>query len=292
MANPGRIAARLWNAPARWRVPSRWAFKVALFLAVLFLSLYPNPVQFVRQIGRWLAFDDLIDPQFAGVAEANAAIDAILGPDPHPRREAAAVQRFVYDRIPYAYDWDNWGGFDYWPTASEAWARGTEDCDGQAILAASILRSRGHASATIVGNLQHMWVQVGDVGLMGPQSEKALERRPDGSVRVALPSMSTSLAGLAFTLDEFPVARLLAPLIAVLVLAYHPRGRLDEFSVLLAALFAGFALMRLWAVDANATWPRADALDARLAAGCVLVVAAWAGGSLLARCGEAGAPES
>lgn len=281
MATAAERILAAWDAVGRWRPAARRSAKAAAFAAILFFALFPYPHQFVRQVGRWIAFDALIDPAFVGVDEANAAIDAMLGDDAPPMRELAVVQRYVYDRIAYDYDWDNWGAFDYWPTAQEAWDLGREDCDGQAIVAASILRSRGHADATIVGNMQHMWVRLGQAELMGPQATKGLERRPDGTVRVALPDRQMAFAGLAFTLDEFPTARLLAPLVAFLLLAWHPRRSGWELFALLAVFAAGFILLRQWAIVANATRSEAGAVTPRLATGAMLCLAALAGGPAL-----------
>src|SRR5882762_8266299 len=49
---------------------------------------------------------------------------------------------------------------EYWPTAEEVWQRRQEDCDGRAILAVSILRSRGYQSARLAISLDHMWAEV------------------------------------------------------------------------------------------------------------------------------------
>src|SRR6185295_4116464 len=107
--------------------------------------------------------------------------------------------------IKYRYDWYNWGNLDYWPTAEETWALKKEDCDGRAVLAASILRSRGYTNATIVANLKHVWVKVGDVELMGPGGEKVF-RHEGGKTIVTVPSWKTLLDAIAFTC-KFPIVR-------------------------------------------------------------------------------------
>ena len=215
---------------------------------MLFLVLFPYPHQFVQQAPRWFAFDKLIDPAFDGVDEANAAIDAALAriAEPTPRDEMRAVQAFVDERIAYEHDWETWGAFDYWPTAQQAWDLGREDCDGQAIVAASILRARGFATATIVGNLQHVWVKVDDAELMGPQAETMVARDASGRLRVKPPSARLLLAGWAYTLSEFPALRQVIVLLAALVLLHHPRRRPGVLGAATTMGLLGFTVLVEW----------------------------------------------
>ncbi len=65
---------------------------------------------------------------------------------------------FIRDKIKYKYDIENpnYPGFEHFPSASQA-LKGWDDCDGQAIVAASLLIHRGYDSYVII-NEQHAWV--------------------------------------------------------------------------------------------------------------------------------------
>ena len=100
------------------------------------------------------------------IQEINQQIDTMLEGDHSKLDEFKAVQLFVYRNISYIYDWHNWGPAIYLTSASEVWKRKKEDCDGQAILAVSILRSRGFKTAELAGNILHLWVTVDGEELM------------------------------------------------------------------------------------------------------------------------------
>lgn len=54
------------------------------------------------------------------------------------------IEKFVYEKNKSAWDWEVWGNVNYIPTVEEAIASGREDCDGQAIVGASMLREYGY----------------------------------------------------------------------------------------------------------------------------------------------------
>jgi len=114
-------------------------------------------------------------------------------------------------KIPYHYDWEVWGNLDYWPTAREALDAGREDCDGQAILAASLLRNRG-IDAQVVGNYQHIWVEFRGIGILGPQKEKNITTHKDktskkSKTHISLPSINVLLNAWKFMVLNFPFYR-------------------------------------------------------------------------------------
>ena len=187
--------------------------------------------------------------------------------------EFKAVERYVYDHIRYEYDWFNWGNLDYWPTTQEVLARKREDCDGRAVLAASILRARGFKTASVVANLQHVWVMVDNVGLMGPQADKNY-RRVGGKVVLTLPQWRTWLDGSAM-INKFPSLRSLLILFAALVLAYHPCRNLTGLLALAVVALVGFVVLLDWA---NHFEPRSNELGLGLLSGALaLVTCAWVG---------------
>ncbi|PAW82929.1 MAG: hypothetical protein B9S33_14455 [Pedosphaera sp. Tous-C6FEB] len=248
--------AQFWHRLATQRPLKRFSLKLALLAVVVLFALYPNPVLLVRQVGHLLNMESLIQPDLPAMPEINRAIDELLATNTPALTELKAVERFVYRRIPYQYDWHGWANLDYWPTAAEVWARQREDCDGRAVLAASILRARGHTDARLVANLQHVWVAVGTNELMGPMADKNFRREGgklvDGKLVgaktvVTLPSLKTLLDSLAMTC-KFPAWRVVLMLVTLLALVFHPAVDSGRFAKLGAVMLAGYAVFLDWCV--------------------------------------------
>ncbi len=210
----------MWNKLARLKWHWRWLAKTALFALVVLEVLYPHPVLLVKQIQHLANIESLIDPNLPDMPQINREIDQELAAGATPEKEAKAVERYVYRQIKYEYDWNIWGNVDYWPTAAEVWALKREDCDGRAILAASILRARGFKDAHVVANLSHVWVAAGGKEWMGPQADKNFTRE-GGKTKITLPSLSTLAVTLAM-MSEFPAVRSYLILAALLGLCFHP----------------------------------------------------------------------
>ena len=244
-----------WLWLAHLRLGWRWFVKLALFGTVVLFTLYPHPVLLVREIQHLSDVESLIQPDLPEIAEMSRAITAQLKPDVTRKEEIRAVERYVYEHIRYEYDWFNWGNLDYWPTAKEAIDRQREDCDGQAIVAASVLRARGFKTAHVVANLQHCWVAVDGAELMGPQPDKNFKRVGDRVV-LSFPALRTILGSTAM-INKFPALRCLIILATVLVLAYHPCRNLTGFLGVLALGLVGFVLLLDWSNRFNV---RAQAL--------------------------------
>ncbi len=239
-----QTSLRAWLWLAQLRAGWRWLVKLLLLGVVVLFTLYPHPVLLVREIQHLSNVESLIQPDLPEVAEMNREITAQLKPDATKREEFRAVERYVYEHIRYEYDWFNWGNLDYWPTAKEAIDRKREDCDGQAIVAASVLRARGFKTASVVANLQHCWVTVDGSELMGPQPDKNMRRVGDRVV-LSFPEVRTILASTAM-INKFPAVRCLVILVTVLVLAYHPCRNLSGFLGVLTLGLVGMVLLLDW----------------------------------------------
>lgn len=248
--------AQFWRWLDTHRPLKRASLKLALFAAVVLFALYPNPVLLVRQIGHLLDTESLIQPDLPAMPEINRAIDQLIATNVPALTEFKAVERFVYRRIAYQYDWHGWWNLDYWPTAAEVWERQREDCDGRAVLATSILRARGHADARLVANLQHVWVAVGTNELMGPMADKNFRREGgklvDGKLVgaktvITLPALKTLLDSLAMTC-KFPAWRVVLMLVTLLALLFHPAADAGRFAMLCAVMLAGYAVFLDWCV--------------------------------------------
>lgn len=211
---------RAWDWLAKRPVVQRWLLKALLLAVFTLVVFFPRPDQLVKQLPRWKNPDSLIETNMPFMAEINKKIDEQLKPDGTKKDEMKAVERFVYREIKYGYDWDVWGNTDYWPTVAEVWANKQEDCDGQAVLAASILKSRGFPDVHIVGNLSHVWVDSGTNEVMSPQADKNFQR-VDGKLKVRFPGVKTFLLSWAH-INRFPAVRSLLLLMAVLTMALHP----------------------------------------------------------------------
>ena len=184
-----------------------------------------------------------------------------------PRQVQAEVERFVYERVSYAWDWELWWNADYLPTVAEIFARAAagdgvlrEDCDGRAVMAASLMRRLGYESS-LVTDLRHVWVVTPQGEWMGPGRAKTLISTPEGN-RLALRTAWTNVpASLAYGLAVFPLWRELVILGGAFLLVRHPRTppRIQVLAALI--LLAGLLFMRCGGADPrgaagfSAWWP-------------------------------------
>ncbi|MBD3305405.1 hypothetical protein GF339_03425 [candidate division KSB3 bacterium] len=243
-----RICRLVWERTATLPFWLRWLLKAIVFGGVLVLVLFPHPVLFGRQVQHYLDMEMLIQPDFAGIEAINREIDALVTDDMSAEQEFFMIQQYVYQQIRYAYDWDNWGNIDFWPTAEQVWKRKREDCDGRAILAVSILRSRGFAAASLVGNFRHIWVKVGPQELMSPDTEQTIRTEGEKTI-LSLPSFDLLLGSTALYIVEFPIVRHLVLFFTSLVLCYHPCKHLTGFLGLTTVGLVGVLLLKEGAQD-------------------------------------------
>ena len=261
----------------------RVIFKLALLAAVVLFALFPNPVLLIRQAGHLLDTESLIQPGLPAMSDINREIDQLIATNTPALSEFKAVERFVYRRIAYQYDWHGWWNLDYWPTAAEVWERKREDCDGRAVLAASILRARGHADVRLVANLQHVWVAAGTNELMGAMADKNF-RREGGKTIITFPALKTLLDSLAMTC-KFPAWRVILILVTLLALVFHPASDTARFATLCAVMLAGYAVFLDWCV--RRTDRDAAGFDWNLPVAAVLILS-----SLVAACRTAKQPST
>lgn len=267
----------MWMHLARLPLVWRWLVKWILFGIVTLFTLFPRPDLLLAHIRHLGNVEALIQPNLPQIAEINRELDAGLKAGATRKEEFRAVEACVHRRIPYAYDWFNWGNLDYWPTTAEVLARQREDCDGRAVLATSLLRARGFQTARVVANLQHVWVAVDDAELMGPQRD-ANYRRVGNRAVLTFPRLRTVLASVAM-MGKFPALRSLLILAAALLLAYHPCRNVTGMLAVSTGALVGFILLLDWGTrfDARAptltVWPLPVAVALLTAA---LLGALWA----------------
>ncbi len=225
----------------------RWYFRVPVKWFVLTLTVvvvcFPYPSVLVRHLRHWRNPNALIEPH----AEALEPLVDELRPQMTsrlaPPQALQAVERFVYEKIKYEWDWNNWGTADYLPTVTEAVEKGKEDCDGRAVVAASLLKRFGFR-AKIVTDFTHMWVQTEYGDTMSPGKRKAIVADEDG-LRIRPGALSQLLKGLGYGIAVFPLKRELIVLAVLWLLLLRHRGGPWCNLVALALLASGLVLLRI-----------------------------------------------
>ena len=269
---------RFWSvfneAPGWCRVP----VKLLIFAIVLVLVLFPRPRLLVRQIDRLRHLDRLIDPRAPKLDAVVRRFQADLPENLTPRQIRKRVQAFVYETIPYDWDWNTWDVADYIPTVGELMAKGREDCDGRAVLAASLLRRLGQ-KASLATDLRHIWVVVERDELMGPGGWKSAVSTPKGT-RVHWRTVGNVPRSLAFGVAVFPLARELIVLVTIVALLLHPKMPRRWLGAGVVLLLGGWVFLRL-AVTVSSDFRGTVERDWASWVGLVLVVGglgclAWA----------------
>ena len=204
----------------RWyvRLPVKWAVFALTVLAVCF----PYPGLLIRHIRHWRDPDALIEPHAPAIQPFVNELAQRLGDDLAPREALKRVERFVHDKIEYDWDWNTWGTADYLPTVTETVEMGKEDCDGRAVVAASLLRRFGF-EAQLVTDFAHVWVKTDWGETMGPGKKKAIVAT-DRGLRFRLSGLNELPKALAHGTAVFPLERELIILGMLWLLLLRPKG--------------------------------------------------------------------
>lgn len=250
----------------------RWPVKTLLFGLVVLLALFPKVWLVPTWIGRLRDLNALVQPDHAGLAPLEEAARARMA-EREPAELLGVVQELVYERVPYAWDWDTWGVMDYVPTTAEVLEKGREDCDGRAVLAAALLRRMGQP-AWLLCDLKHVWIGTPVGETMSPGSvERTIASGPEGTHVQITPGAAANLGrGLAFGIAVFPLGRELVIAAALGALAAQPRSSRLRRVAGWALLLAGLLLMR----RAGATASGVALQPNLLWAGVACVLAGWA----------------
>lgn len=232
---------------------SRWyaraALKLVIFLVVTFFVLFPYPGQFARHLSHVRNLDAMIEPEAPRLAALQEEL-VIATSMPQGGADAAAVQKaiekLVLERVKYVFDWDQWGSADYMPTVEEMFERAdanggqlSEDCDGRAVMAASLMRRMGY-DAELVTDLRHVWVKTSEGEWMGPGGEKTMTSTAEGT-RIDWGTLLANIPiSLSFGIAVFPFWREMVILVTVFVLMLNrgtsPRCATVGFILLLQGL--------------------------------------------------------
>lgn len=270
------------SAWSRWyfRMPVKW---LAFGVVVLFV-LFPDPRLLIRQQSRMRDMNRMVTPDAPelGVwdAELNRQFDearkkqaATLPADKKteelprlpPREAQRLIERFTYDNVKYAWDWDTWGCADYIPTVAEMFAKGKEfadgfireDCDGRAVMAASLMRRFGY-QADLVCDMRHVWVMTREGEWMGPGRKKTIVATPQGQKVDYRSAASNLLVGWSYGVQVFPLVRELILWAAAFGLMIRRGGSWKCKLIGGALLLQGLLFMRTGHMDpmhGAAAWP-------------------------------------
>jgi hypothetical protein len=234
-SEPNAMISRLNRLKWYWRLPLKWL----MFAIVVVATFYPHPVLLYRNIGRWRNPNQLLNPD-------SPALQPLV--DEVAKRSVSAtsqemrstVERVVLEHIKYQFDWDNWGVMDYFPTVEEIMERGREDCDGRAIIAASLLRHFG-IHADVVADFAHVWVRTPEGDLMGPGKAAAVVASERG-VSVNWAALANLPSATAYGVAVFPTIRELLILAAAWLLLLRRTGWIA------ASISLVFFLIGLWSL--------------------------------------------
>ena len=282
------VSTQRRSAWSKWylRMPLKWS----IFALVTWLVLWPDPRVFMRQQDRIRHMNRMVTPDAPELARWDAEIQKRIdeaqkkgaakasnrasesggsnGSSPprlSPAQAQRLIERFTYEKVKYAWDWDLWGCADYMPTIAEMFAKAQsqpdgeirEDCDGRAVMAASLMRRFGY-DAELVTDIRHVWVKTKQGEWMGPGRKKTIVATPQGPKVDYATVLSNSLVGLSYGVQVFPFARELI-LWATALLLMIRRGRSWGWTALGGALLLqGLLFMRTGHMDplhGAAAWP-------------------------------------
>lgn len=266
-----------WRRVHLWPARIRWPGKLLALLVVTVATLFPDPARLGTLLSRLGRLDSLIRPDEPGLAELEARVRASLPQNASAADALPVVEAAVYERLPYSHDWQTWGVMEYVPTPGEALAAGREDCDGRAVVAASLLRRLGY-EAWLVSDMLHMWVETPAGETMSPGTgDKSLAAGRPGSSGTAS-SLNLALAGnilrgTTYGVSVFPLVREIVLLAAICALTLHPWSSLWRRMAGCVLAVAAFALLRYAGHDAAVLQEPAAVLLSRVGWG--LFVVAW-----------------
>jgi hypothetical protein len=225
----------------RWplRLPIKWAIFALVVLAVCF----PYPRLLVRHLQHWRDPNALIEPDAPAIQPLVEELRPHVQEDLPPREALKRVERYVYDKIAYDWDWNTWGTADYLPTVAEVIEMGREDCDGRAVVAASLLSHFGF-NAQLVCDFAHVWVKTDRGEIMGPGKKRAIVATERG-VRLHLSGLTELPKAFAHGVAVFPLFREAIILGIFWLLLLRPNGGIACSLVGLTFFVATLICLRL-----------------------------------------------
>lgn len=254
------------------RVLSRWYLRMPLKWLILagvgFIVLFPHLGQFRTDVARLRDLQALIEPdapevagledemrtewgKYQSAATAPASRPSLSFDELPPERMLRTIEWFVFRKVRYAWDWDTWGNADYIPTVHEMFAKAAEypdrqlreDCDGRAVVAASLMKRMGY-QPVIVADLVHMWVATPEGEWMAPGGPKVVVATAEGTRLDLRAALRVTPRFTTYGVAVFPLARELVILITAYLLMLHRRTPRWQAAVAGVLLLQGLLFMR------------------------------------------------
>lgn len=220
----------------------RLPIKGALFGVTVLVVCFPYPRLLLRHIQHWSDPSVLVDPTDPALQPLIEELRPKITDELTPKQVLATVQEYVRGKIEYEWDWNTWGMADYLPTVGETIALGREDCDGQAVVAASLLSNLGY-DAELVTDFAHVWVKTEVGETMGPGKHKAIIASKKG-LDVTLRAIVEVPRALAFGIAVFPFLRELIIVFVFWLLVLRRYGGAGSQLMTLCLFVVGLYLLR------------------------------------------------
>ena len=239
--SPGRACRVLHDGPTGRRLLLKAAFVLLVTGFALFPRLWLIPT-WVQRLANPASVLQPDHPELIGLARI---VRERTGPQPDPQTVLQVVETVVNERVPYAWDWDTWGVMDYLPTVEETFALGREDCDGRAVVSASLLQHMGY-EAWLTSDILHVWVATPAGETMSPSvgGQTMVQTEQGTEVTLGLGLLQNLLRGTTFGLAVFPLWRELLIAAAVLLALLQPRAPVWRQGSGIVLCLLGFGLLR------------------------------------------------
>lgn len=240
-----RNALEAWRGWHASRGAGRVAVKLLIFHVILIPVLFPRVWLLPTWLSRWRDPNAVLQPDLPALAPLETSLRASLAAKPALSEQDVFTRAhdLVRQRLPYDFDWNVWGEFDWLPTVEEALDAGREDCDGVAVVTASLLRRMGY-DAQLVCDFLHVWLrgtnaQAGSLG-----GTPSIVATPTGSTLRIGRVTANLIRGTGFGVSAFPLAREVVLLTVVLLLTLHPRVSRRRAAIAFVLMIAAFLALR------------------------------------------------
>jgi hypothetical protein len=283
----------MWTRLENLRWFLRWPVKWVLLAGTLFVVSFPDPRVFVRHVQHWQDPNAMIDPHLPALQPWVEEVRRSIKPDVQPRKALKTVERFVYRKVPYKFDWEIWGSADYLPTVREVLEVGAEDCDGQAVVAASILQGLGYR-AELVTDFAHVWVKTDKGETMRPGKRRSVVARKTG-LEIHWETLTKTLPkALAYSIAPFPLLRELIVLAVLWLLLAGAGTGWRARGVCAVVMLEGLLFLRAGGADWKKpiVWAQWWGVLHLTAAVAYLLLCGWRARRAAARTARGAAPES
>jgi hypothetical protein len=140
---------------------------VLLTIFYLFTGFTPNPLAWPNQISYRIDLTQTIQPENPLIEQLEVEFTdyfenqfLLINLDNYTPEEKKinAIETFIWSKIPYVTDFNNYFAWEYFPSISEVIERG-DDCDGISIITSSLLTRMGYENYVVLGKW-HSWVEV------------------------------------------------------------------------------------------------------------------------------------